>query len=175
MYPIRGAPVPPNINSPQDMLLHDMREMLYVEQTLADQVLPQIAQEAQARQLCDGIEQHQRQTQDHVRNLERCFELMGAESRPEPSHAMDGMKQDHDQLVSNIQRQELRDLFDAESVAKTEHMEIAAYNAMIMMAQQMGQDEVHQLLRQNCDQDRQSLEQIERMAQQMGKQIAQTA
>jgi ferritin-like metal-binding protein YciE len=167
--------VPANISNPQEMFLHDLREMLYVERQLADQVLPEIGKEVKGRELRNGIDAHRKQSKQHASNLERAFDILGTQAKTEPSHALNGLKRDHDQLSSNIQMEQLRDLFDAEAMAKSEHLEIAAYRGLIMMAQQMGQSEIQQLLEENCRQDEEQLQRLEQMCQKMGQQIGQAA
>jgi ferritin-like metal-binding protein YciE len=161
------------ISNPQDLFMHDLGEMLFVERQLADSVLPEIGKEVQTRELRDGIQKHQKQSEQHASNLEKAFQILGAEPRMQTSRALKGLKEDHDRLSSDIQMKQLRDLFDAEAAAKTEHMEIAAYRGMIMMAEQMGQSEVKQLLEENCRQDEEQLQRLEKMCQQMGQRVTQ--
>jgi ferritin-like metal-binding protein YciE len=155
------------VSDPREFFLHELGEMLFTEQKLADEVLPQLSKEVQNPQLRQGIDAHLQQTRDHARNIERAFELMGEQAKPQQSPALQGLKQSHDQMAQNIQRNELRDFFDAEAAAKTEHLEIAAYKGLIAMAQQMGQSEVQQLLQTNCTQEEQTLQRLDDMSQQL--------
>lgn len=165
--------MPAAVNSPQDLFLQNMSELLYVERQLANHVLPQLGKEVKEQPLHQGIEEHRKQTKQHVANLERAFKVMGQKAAVEPSHTLDGLQQDHDEIAPNIQAQQLRDLFDAGACAKAEHLEIAAYHELIAMAQQMGQREVQQLLEENCRQDEDNLRRLEQFAEQMGAQITQ--
>jgi ferritin-like metal-binding protein YciE len=164
--------MPPNVPDPQSLFLHQLREMLYVERSLADEVLPSVSKEVENAQLREGLEKHAKQSGQHARSLERAFEILDAEARPEPSHALEGLRKDHDQLASNIGMETLRDLFDAEAIAKSEHLEIAAYRGLIEMAQQMGQTEIQGLLEDNCRQDAETLEQLESMSRQLNRELA---
>lgn len=164
-----------NLNNPQELFQHNLSEMLYVERKLADQVLPQISQEVRDGKMREGVEMHRQQTQQHVRNIEQAFQALGTEPKPETNYALDGLKQDHDQLAPNIQMEPLRDLFDAQALAKTESYEVASYHGLIMMAQQMGRSDVQQLLETNCRQDEEALTRAEQMAQQIGQQMGQAA
>jgi ferritin-like metal-binding protein YciE len=159
------------VTDSRELFLLQLSEMLFTERAQADQVLPQLSQEVQNPQLREGIDAHRRQTQEHARNLERAFELLGEQPQTQPNPALQGLKQSHDQVAPSIGSQELRDLFDAEAAAKTEHLEIASYKGMIMMAQQMGQPQVEQLLQTNCRQEEQSLQQLESMAEQLCQQM----
>jgi ferritin-like metal-binding protein YciE len=164
--------MPPKVSDPQSFFRHQLGEMLYVERSLAGEVLPSVSKEVENAQLRKGLEQHAKQSEQHARSLERAFEILDAEPKPEPSHALDGLRKDHDQLAGNIEMPALRDLFDAEAVAKTEHLEIAAYRGLIEMAGQMGQSEIQRLLEENCRQDADTLQQLESMSQQLNRELA---
>ena len=51
--------------------------------------------------------------------------------------------------LQEAQSEPLRDTLIADAQAKVEHFEIASYQALIIGAQQMGQDEAVELLRRN--------------------------
>jgi ferritin-like metal-binding protein YciE len=159
------------VTDPRELFLLQLSEMLDVERRMADQVLPQLSQEVANPQLQQGIDAHRQQTEQHASNLERAFQLLGAQPQQNPSNALQGLQQDHDQLVQGIQGAELRDLFDCESQAKTEHLEIASYKGLIKQAQRMGQPEVQQLLQTNCTQEEQTLQQLEQVSQQITQQL----
>jgi ferritin-like metal-binding protein YciE len=160
------------ITDPRELFLLELGEMLSTERILADQVLPQIRDEVQNAQLRQGIEMHQQQSREHAQNIERAFQILGEQPRTQDNPALQGLRQSHDQMIQGIRSDQLRDLFDAGAIAKTEHLEIAAYHALIAQAQQMGQPEVQQLLETNCSQDQQTLQRVEQMSQQMTRQIS---
>jgi ferritin-like metal-binding protein YciE len=71
-----------------------------------------------------------------VANLERAFELLGEEPKPDKSHAIDALVAQHDNVFKHIESNELNDVFNAGAAGKTEHLEIAAYESMITAATQ---------------------------------------
>jgi ferritin-like metal-binding protein YciE len=146
--------------------------MLYVERTLADEVLPQLRQEVENDQLRQGIEAHLDQTRQHATNIERAFEMLGRPTEAQRSPALEGLKQAHDEVAPQIGAPALRDIFDAEAAAKTEHLEIAAYKGMITMADQMGMGELRDLLQQNCRQEEQTLQELESMTSTLSQAVA---
>jgi ferritin-like metal-binding protein YciE len=160
------------VADPQSLFNVQLAEMLYVERKLGDEILPALSNEVENGELKKGIEAHAQQSKEHAQSLERAFEILGAESKPQPSHALDGLRKDHDEVAKNIKMNQLRDVFDGESVAKSEHLEIAAYRGMIKMAKQMGQNEVRQILEQNCKQDEEMLKRLEGMSQQLNRELA---
>jgi ferritin-like metal-binding protein YciE len=159
------------LNDPESLFMHQLREMLYVERTMADQVLPEMEREVHDEKLRKGIHAHVEQTKEQAQNLEKVFELLGQPAEPQKSPALDGLKKAHDQVASNIGDDRLLDLFDADAAAKTEHLEIAAYHGLMAMAKHMGQREVSDLLATNCKQEEQTLKQLEDVSQTLSRQV----
>jgi ferritin-like metal-binding protein YciE len=160
------------VSRPEDLMAHQLAEMLYVERTLAEEVLPGLREEVQNDQLRQGIDAHLEQTRAHARNIERAFEMLGQPAEAQRSPALEGLKQAHDEVAPQIGAPALRDVFDAEAAAKTEHLEIAAYKGMITMAEQMGMGELRDLLQQNCRQEEQTLQELESMTSTLSQAVA---
>jgi ferritin-like metal-binding protein YciE len=157
------------ITEPRQLFVNELQAMLYVEQKLADEVLPELASEITNSDFKESIRHHVDETKQHVANLERAFELLGEEPKPDKSHAVDGLVAQHDKVVKNIQSPELRDFFDAGAAAKTEHLEIAAYESLINAAESLGDDEVVSLLEENLDQEKDALKQAKKVSEQLAK------
>src|SRR5919197_1987151 len=150
------------ITEPRDLLVNELQSMLYVEQKLADQVLPELSREVDDNQLKHGFDEHLEQTRQHVANLERALELLGEKPKADKSHAIDGLVAQHDKVVKRIESDQLRDVFDAGAAAKTEHLEIAAYENMIETAEAIGEDEIVSLLEENLDEEESALKKVEK-------------
>ena len=155
------------INAPLDLFVTELQSMLYVEQKLAQQVLPELSKEITHRDFKEDVQHHTEETRRHVANLERALELLGTEPKPDKSHAIDGLVAQHDKVVKNIQSKELRDVFDAGAAAKTEHLEIAAYEAMITTAESLGEHEIVSLLEENLEDEKNALKKAEKVAKEI--------
>ena len=158
-----------SIEAPRDLFVNELKGMLYVEQKQADEVLPQLAKEITNQEFKQGIQRHIDETKRHVANVERAFELMGEEAKADKNHAIDGLVAQHEKIVKNIGSDQLRDVFDAGAAAKTEHLEIAAYESMITSAEALGESEIVSLLEENLDQERETLKQIKTLSEQLAK------
>jgi ferritin-like metal-binding protein YciE len=155
------------ITEPRDLLVNELQSMLYVEQKLADQVLPELSREVDDNQLKHGFDEHLEQTRQHVANLERALELLGEKPKADKSHAIDGLVAQHDKVVKRIESDQLRDVFDAGAAAKTEHLEIAAYENMITAAEALQEREIVDLLKQNLEEEKEALEKVEQVSEQI--------
>ena len=160
------------ISEPRQLFVAELQGMLYVEQKQAEEVLPSLQKEVESTELKQGFQTHLEETKQHVTNLERAFELLGEQPKADKSHAIDGLVAQHDKLVKNIESPQLRDVFDAGAAAKTEHLEIAAYESMIATAESLGEDEILSLLEENLDHEKKTLKEIKKASEQLAKQMA---
>src|SRR5919199_1844862 len=155
------------IAQPRDLFVNELKAMLYVEQKLADQVLPELANEVSDSDFKASLREHTEETKRHVANLERAFELLGEEPKPDKSHAVDGLVAQHDKVAKNIEVPQLRDIFDTGAAAKTEYLEIAAYESMITTAESLGEHEIVSLLEENLDQEKDALKDVKKVSEKL--------
>jgi ferritin-like metal-binding protein YciE len=160
------------IVAPRDLFVAELQSMLYVEQKLADEVLPELQQQIKHGDFKADVKEHLEETRRHVANLERVFELLGEEPKADKSHVIDGLVAQHDKVIKNIESDELRDVFNAGAAAKTEHVEIAAYEGMIATADALGADEIVSLLEENLDEEKSALKKVEKASKEITKEAA---
>jgi ferritin-like metal-binding protein YciE len=157
------------IEQPRELLATELQSMLYVERELAETVLPELRDEITNNELKTGISKHLEQTRRHVQNVERALELLNEEPQTEKSPAFDGLTKQHDSIVKKIDDQHLEDIVHAGAAAKTEHLEIASYKAMIELAEQLGESEIVPLLEENLDQEKLALQEAEQASQKLSR------
>ena len=63
-------------------------------------------------------------------------------------------------------------MFDAGAAAKTEHLEIAAYEAMITTAESLGEHEIVSLLEENLDDEKSALKKVAKASEEIMKETA---
>jgi ferritin-like metal-binding protein YciE len=160
------------ITEPRQLLANELQAMLYVEQKLADDVLPELERQIANEDFRQGITEHLAETKQHVANVARAFELLGEEPKADKSHAIDGLVAQHDKVIKNVESQQLRDVFNAGAAAKTEHLEIAAYESMITTAESIGEEEIVTLLEENLDQEKDALKQVEKASKELASETA---
>ena len=152
-----------SIEEPRQLFLHRLRTMLWVESTLAQEILPGLRSRVHAVELRQGLERHQLETEGHVENLRRVFRLLAEPPDAEPSAALLGLKAEHDLVLERLDGEpsDLADLVYADTIARNEHAEIAAYSGLYHLARALGEHEVAALLRENLEQEEHALEQAE--------------
>lgn len=129
---------------------------------LVFEVLPQVHREADSELLAEPLELHLEQTRTHVARVESIFGAVGAEKSSAISHALEGLRRAHDDLVPKVVEPRLKDLAVADAAARTEHLEIALYTTLIRLAAQLDVDP--KPLERNLSEERDALKQVERAA-----------
>jgi ferritin-like metal-binding protein YciE len=154
------------ISTPRDLFLHELGDILYVEQKLTEEVLPKLISEVSDPDFKKGLERHLDQTRGHVTNLEQIFDSMGEQSETEKCLGFEGLKKEHDEMIGQVSP-DLVDIVDTGAAARTEHYEIAAYSGLIEMSRALGETEAVNLLEENLKEEREALREVESVAKKL--------
>ena len=146
------------MTEPRELLLHELGDILYAENVLV-KALPKMAKEATDPELRAGFEKHLEETKGHVDTLKQAFEALGEKAKAEQCPAIDGIKDEHDEFMSEEKpAPKVRDIFLTGSGARAEHYEIAAYTGMITIAKGLGETDCAKLLEKNLVQEKAALD-----------------
>lgn len=156
------------ITTQRKLFTHELGDILYVERKLATEVLPKLIGEVQDAEFRRGLEKHHKETKRHVENVEKAFKKLGEEPQSEPCLGFEGLKREHDKLMSEASSS-LTTAVDAGAAARTEHYEIAAYQGLIAMARGLGEREIVPLLDANLKDERAALREVEKVSRRLAK------
>ena len=160
------------MSDPRELFLHELGDALYAERTLV-KTLPKLQKEASDRELALGFKHHLDETQQHVKNLEQAFEMLGEKPTAEKCPGIEGIKQEHDDFVAEESpSQDVLDSFLTGAGARTEHYEIAAYEGLVTMAEAMEETEVVELLTENLEQEKTALKKLKTIAKRLAQEGA---
>jgi ferritin-like metal-binding protein YciE len=160
------------LTSPEDLYEHKLGATLDMEQTVLN-TLDDNAEEARDEGLKGLLRHHQEETRQQISNLERAFQSFGWE----PDETMNvGFKALDKQAKAEVKRSDDQFVDDVilAGAAETEHHEIAAYEWLITHARAMGKDDVAELLEENCDQERHTLDEVRSATERVAATVAQT-
>lgn len=129
-----------------------LHQMLWVEQTLADEILPLVYDRVHAVGLKYGVERHQRETKQHVMVVRTCLNLIGERQEGLESPALLGLREELGES----------DLALGDFLAKSEHLEIAAYTWLRSTANALGEEDVAMRLTEVIEQEQYALELVEK-------------
>ena len=151
------------ITTPRDLFVHELGDILYVERQLAEKALPKLIAEVEDDEFRTALEDHLKQTREHVSNVEQVFELMGEEPSAEKCLGFEGLKAEHDKMLDETSP-ELIDSVDLGAAARTESYEIAAYEGLRRMAKALGEEQAVELLDANLKDEKDALRTVEKIA-----------
>jgi ferritin-like metal-binding protein YciE len=157
-----------NITSPRDLFMHELGDVLYVEEKLEQEVLPQLIGEVTDPELRKGFEKHLERTRSHVENVESVFEELGEQPTAQECVGFEGLRSEHDKLAGEV-TPVLMDAVATASATRTEHYEIAAYEGLVTKARAMGEKRAVDLLEQNLKDDKETARQLESIARRLSK------
>ncbi|HSC49820.1 MAG TPA: DUF892 family protein [Gaiellaceae bacterium] len=150
--------------SPRDLFLQLLAQMLWIERTLAFEVLPELHRQVRSESLAEAVEQHLEQTHGHVATVETAFRTLGAEPASARSAAVAGLKEEHEELAGKISDPRLADLFHAGAAIATEHAELAGYEQLLELARALGRTDLEQALEQNRADEEETLRRLQALA-----------
>jgi ferritin-like metal-binding protein YciE len=159
------------MDDPRELFLHELGDILYAEHTLV-KALPNMAKEATESSLADAFKKHLAETEQHVANVEKAFEMVGKTAKPEKCPGIEGLKKEHDEFVTNEEPStDVLDMFLTGAAARTEHYEIAAYTGLITMAKALGETDAAKLLGENLKQEKAALETVTTISEKLASKI----
>jgi ferritin-like metal-binding protein YciE len=135
------------VSNPRDLIVQLLGELLFVERRLADCVLEQVADSVRDDDLRTALREHREETKQHVEHVEAAFRKLAVAPTSNLCRPFESAVSQHEELQSAFKEPRLGDVFHAQTALHTEHWEIAAYTAVISLAEAMGHDDVAKELR----------------------------
>jgi ferritin-like metal-binding protein YciE len=162
------------VKTPQDLFLYELSGTLDAERKIA-QMLPILANAVTDGRLQEGIMAHERETQQHIRNVEQAIQRLGGSPMQVSCQAVDGMQQDFETFRQQRPPPELLTMFALGAAEKTEYFEVATYRGLVAKAEMMGNADIARLLRENLQQEMTMAQRVEQSALELGRQMLQHA
>jgi ferritin-like metal-binding protein YciE len=158
------------MTTPRDLFIHELSDALSAEQIIL-KMLPELAKESQHPEIAQAYQMHEQQTQHHVENVERVFQLLGATPEATTCFAVKGIKEEHKALHKEQPSPEILEMANLGGADKTEHYEITMYTSLVQMANDLGESQAAQLLQENLRQEQAMAQKVEGFAQALGQQM----
>lgn len=157
------------IETPKELFVHKVGAALTMEETILE-MLEELHEEASDPQLQRNLQQHHKETQQHVANLQQVFQALGEEPEKQPCPAIEGLEKEGKQNIKQAD-DSLVDAVILSGVIETEHHEIAVYDGLIINAEQMDDQDVVALLYENLEQEEAALDKAVKASEQSAKQL----
>jgi ferritin-like metal-binding protein YciE len=130
-----------SISTLNDLFIEQVTDLYDAEQQLV-KALPKMAAAASSAPLKRAFEQHLKETEQHVTRLEQVFESVDQKKKRKHCVAMEGLIAEGDEVISMKGASALKDVALVAAAQRVEHYEIAGYGNVRAFAEQLGYDEV---------------------------------
>lgn len=143
-----------SVASLEKLLVHELKDLYSAEKQIL-QALPRMAKAAASPELQRAFQTHEKQTQEHVRRIERIFESGRIEGAPagRKCKGMEGLIEEGREILEEDMPDPLRDVAMIGAAQKVEHYEMAGYGTARELAHRLGLDDAAQLLQQTLDEE----------------------
>jgi ferritin-like metal-binding protein YciE len=140
------------MTSLHELYVEELKDIYNAEQQIL-KALPKMMKAASDRELQRAFAQHEKQTQQQVKRLDRIFRELGETPRGKKCKGMEGLIEEGSDLIKERPEPEVLDAGLIAAAQRVEHYEIAAYGTARAYAQQLGHSEHASLLQQTLDEE----------------------
>ncbi|WP_322974946.1 ferritin-like domain-containing protein [Pedobacter sp. GR22-10] len=137
-----------------EFFVDELKDIYWAEKHLV-KALPKMKKAATSEELIAAFEKHTEETQQHIQTLEQVFELLGEKAVAKKCDAMAGLLEEAEGIISDTdQGTMVRDAGLILAAQKVEHYEIATYGTLKVFAENMGHQDVADLLDQTLENEK---------------------
>jgi ferritin-like metal-binding protein YciE len=152
------------LESLKDLYLEQLRD-LYSAETQIISALPSMAQAATSADLRKAFNDHLRQTEEHVRRLERIFQDLQESPKGETCEGMKGLLKEGAKMAKTSGDSSVIDAGLIAAAQRVEHYEMAGYGTVRTYAEMLGRNEHVTLLERTLQEEEQTDERLTELAE----------
>jgi ferritin-like metal-binding protein YciE len=152
------------LDTVEKLYIGELRDLYSAENQLL-KALPKMAKAASSQELKDAFEKHLEQTKGHVERLEQIFQQLNENPKGKSCHGMKGLIEEGSEILKEDGEDSVLDAGIIVAAQKVEHYEIASYGSVRAFAQLLGKDEAAQLLQSTLDEESETNEILNRLAE----------
>lgn len=151
------------VKNMSDLFEHELKDIYYAENHLVD-ALSKMAAETKTRSLKLAFADHKKETQGHVKRLEKVFAMIGKSPRPKMCHGIAGLIKEKKEFAKEKAPKPINDFVNMTAGIKTERYEISAYESLIHIAREhIDLEEAADLLEENLKEEITALAKLQLM------------
>ncbi len=142
-----------DIKTMDDLFVHTLRDIYYAEKQIL-KALPKMIDKATDRNLIDGLKHHLKETEGHVQRVEKVFEMHGVEAKGVDCPAIDGILQEADEIMGDVEDKRVLDAAIIAAGQAVEHYEMTRYGTLVEWAGELGRSDCAAELQKNLDEEK---------------------
>jgi ferritin-like metal-binding protein YciE len=136
-----------------DLFVHTLRDIYYAENRIV-KALPDMIEKAFEPQLIQAFKSHLGETEKHISRLQEVFRMYDVEVKGVDCPAIDGILEEVDDLVDEIDDRTVLDAALIAAAQLVEHYEIARYDSLIAWAKELGRSDCASVLDKNLEEEK---------------------
>lgn len=143
------------ITTAAELFLDQLKD-IYSAEKQAIRAYPRIAKAVSSEPLKQALQQHLEQTKGQLERLDRVFEVLEKRPGGKTCEAMKGLLEEAAEAMEEIEAGPVLDAAIIAAAQRVEHYEIAGYGTVATLAEAMGQTEIHELLAQTLQEEKET-------------------
>lgn len=152
------------IKTLEDLLTDELKD-LYSAENMILKALPKMAKNTKSRELRSAFEEHLKQTENHVKRIEKACNDLGVSPKGKKCVGMEGLIEEGKEIMSAGADQDALEAGLIAAAQKVEHYEIASYGTAAAHARQLGFNSVAQALDKTLEEERMTDEKLTKIAE----------
>ena len=143
------------MESLRELYVDELKD-LWSAETQITKALPKMIKAASNPKLKRAFNAHLKQTERHVKRLERIFKELDESPRGKKCVGMEGLVKEAQELIKEKPEAEVLDAGLIAAAQHVEHYEMAGYGCVRTWARQMGEERQAELLQETLDEEEQT-------------------
>ena len=153
-----------DIKTMNDLFVHQLRDIYYAEKRILG-ALPKMIEKASSPQLKAAFEAHLGETRNHVKRVEKVFEMHGVKAETVTCPAIDGIIKEADEVAGEVQDKKVLDAALIAAAQAVEHYEMTRYGALVAWAKTLGRGDCASVLEENLKEEHKADEKLTAIAE----------
>jgi ferritin-like metal-binding protein YciE len=142
-----------DIKTFDDLFVHTLRDIYYAEQQIL-KALPKMIDKATGAGLKQGLQSHLKETEGHVKRLEKVFAMHGAKAKGADCPAIDGIIEEAEEIAGEVGDKEVLDAAIIAAAQAVEHYEMTRYGTLVAWAKQLGRPDCASVLEETLEEEK---------------------
>ena len=143
------------MDSLTELYVEELKDLWSAENQIT-KALPKMVKAATNPKLKKAFNAHLKQTERHIKRLERIFKELDESPRGKKCVGMEGLLKEGAELIKEKPEPEVLDAGLIAAAQHVEHYEIAGYGCVRTWARQLGEDRQAELLQETLDEEEQT-------------------
>ncbi|HEY2020219.1 ferritin-like domain-containing protein [Paraburkholderia sp.] len=157
-----------------DLFVHSLSDIYSAEKQLT-KALGKLSRAATNEQLSKAFQTHLEETQGQIERIDQVVEKCGLKLKRVKCAAMEGLIEEADELLDEIEKGPVLDAGLIGAAQKVEHYEIAAYGTLCALGKQLGFNDGVKLLQETLQEEKATDQKLTEFAEQVGNPQAKSA